>query len=132
VAFEEIRRSYNVANGDGEGAKPVTERTLALAGSVIEALVRVVPKGTPAPDIVPETDGELCLSWSADDGRIFSMSLGEHGNANYAGQFGNDGGVHGWQSLATNDPAHLGQALAEIAEHIGKVHGAAVMAFRPC
>lgn len=121
AALREMRESAMSANWDGLGAEPVSDSALALAESVVAELYALLPKGTPAPDIFPETDGEICLTWSVDGDRVFSVSLGDHGNANYAGQFGRSGGVHGWQPLATDSRVALEGSLREIAEHVDKV-----------
>lgn len=121
AAMDEIRVSCRTADWDGAGAKPISGRTIAIAEAVILSLFRLLPRGTPAPDIFPESDGEIGMSWSMRGDRVFSVSVGEHGNANYAGQFGKDGGVHGWQPLAIQNRPALEKSLREIAEHVAKV-----------
>jgi hypothetical protein len=45
----------------------------------------------PAPDIVPEPDGDLSIEWDFGPDKIFSISIGEMGKLHYAGLLG--GGV---------------------------------------
>ena len=122
AALDDIRRVCRAANWDGEGAQPIAPRTIAIAEAVVAALHSMLAKSTPAPDVIPEADGEICLSWSPDEHRVFSVSLGQHGNANFAGQLGHEGGRHGWQPIATTSREALEKSLREIAEHIDKLH----------
>jgi len=122
AAFDEIRQHARSANWDGEGAAPVTAETISLADLVVQSLYSMLPKSTPPPDIIPEGDGEICLSWAPDDARVFSVSLGEHGVANFAAQLGRRGGRHGWLPIATTSRAALEESLREIAEHVDSIH----------
>ena len=83
-------------NWDGPGSGAVTPATLGVAAKVARALFLMLPLGIPAPDIGPDPDGEVSFDWIADQGRMFSLSVGENGNASYAGRFGDDGSMHGW------------------------------------
>jgi hypothetical protein len=121
AALNDIRRTCAVVNWDDEGARAITPRTVAIAELAVAALHRMTAKGTPAPDILPEADGEICLSWSRGDGAVFSVSVGEHGNANFAGQLGREGGRHGWKPIATTSRGALEESLREIAEHVERL-----------
>ena len=122
AAFDEIRQHSSTANWDGEAAAPISAETIRLADLVVQSLYSMLPKGTPAPEIIPEGDGEICLSWSPDDTRVFSVSLGEHGIANFAAQLGRRGGRHGWLPIATTSRAAMEDSLREIAEHVESIH----------
>jgi hypothetical protein len=128
AVLKDIQVDSAAANWDGEGATPVSAETIALTMAVADTLFALVPKGTPAPDVIPEADGEICLTWRADDEHVISVSIGEHGNANYAAQLGREGGRHGWTPLGTTDGAALERSLREVAGHIDHVYRAA---FRP-
>ncbi len=71
--------------------------------TVVRALFALLPKSTPAPEVIPEADGEICLSWVVDSERQMSLSFGAHGKINFAGQFGKEGGIHGWQPIDTDE-----------------------------
>jgi len=92
AAFRGIRSESKNADWDGQGAFAITDQVIAIAEKVVGALFALLPKGTPAPDVVPEADGEICISWSVDASRMFSLSIGEHEKVNFAGQFGREGG----------------------------------------
>lgn len=121
AAFAEIRQICAAADWDGEGAKAISGRTVALAEIVVQTLFAMLPKGTPAPDILPEADGEICIDWSVDTDRIFSISIGEHGKVNFAGQFGAGGGIHGWRPIDTSNRSALEQSLRDVANYVEKV-----------
>jgi hypothetical protein len=125
AALTEIRAECADENWDGEASKPVTAATLTLATTVASTLFASLPQDTPAPDVVPEADGDVCFTWRADDEHVLSVSIGEHGNASYAAQIGREGGSHGWTPLGTVEGETLDHSLREIAAHIEHVYGAA-------
>lgn len=120
AALRNIKNECGSPNWDGSGAKPVSDQTIRLAEKIAEMLFTLLPKGTPAPDVIPEADGEICINWSVDSGRLFSLSVGPHGNINFAGQFG--GGIHGWQPVDTTNRDSLEESLQELAGHIGRLY----------
>ena len=122
ASLREIAGSCSAANWDGENAQAISGKVIAIAESVVWSLIAILPKGTPSPEILPERDGEICLSWGLNDGRIFSFSLGEHGKMNYAGQLGKKGAVHGWQPIDVSNPWSLRADLQEVARHIVKLY----------
>jgi hypothetical protein len=130
-ALAEMRAECAAENWDGEGARPVSAAATALTMAVASALFSLVPKGTPPPDVIPEADGEICLTWRADDEHVLSISIGDLGIANYAAQLGREGGRHGWTPLGTTDLAALEHSLREVAEHIDHVYRAASRPRRP-
>lgn len=116
-----IRSECRSANWDGEGAAEVTERVVDLTARIAEALFHLLPKGTQAPDLIPEADGEICMTWSPDATRVFTMSIGGHGKINFAGQFGREGGVHAWKPVdATTDRA-LDESLEDVVRYISRL-----------
>lgn len=121
AALHTIKKECSRANWDGSGAIPVSDYVINLAAEIIEALFTILPRGIPAPDLIPEADGEICLSWSVDASRIFSLSLGAHGNINFAGQFGTMGGVHGWQPIDPATPSTLEESLADVVRYVSRL-----------
>lgn len=123
-ALRDIKVHCRQTDWDPEGAAPITDDTIELAGAIAALLYDALPKGTPTPDVIPESDGEICMSWSLDERRIFSLSVGEHGKINYAGQFGDNGGIHAWQRLDTTSQYALQCSLADVARYIQRLYGA--------
>lgn len=117
-----IRDECRDADWDSEGAFPVKERTIDLAAKIAVALFESLPTGIPAPDVIPEADGEICITWTVDPGRMFSLSVGEHGNMNYAGQFGRKGGVHAWQPIEAANSSVLEESVVDIVRYIQRLY----------
>jgi hypothetical protein len=84
-ALSEIRAECFVDGWDGDGGTAITETTLELSRKVVTLLHAATAAGTPPPELVPESDGELALSWTRTPEMVFSISIGAHGFLNYAG-----------------------------------------------
>jgi len=121
-ALNSIRDECRDADWDCEGALPVTDHTIDLAAKISVALFDSLPKGIPAPDVIPEADGEICISWTVDAAQIFSLSVGEHGNINFAGQFGKIGGIHAWQPIDATNSAGLQESLVDVVRYIQRLY----------
>ena len=116
-----IRNGCSRVSWDGQEALPISDRTIDLAAKFTECLFALLPRGTPAPDLIPEPDGEICISWSIDADRMFSVSVGAHGNINFAGQFGTEGALHAWQPIDSKDRASLEESLQDVARYVGRL-----------
>jgi len=116
-----IRNDCGRVGWDGQESIPISDRTIDLAGKVTGCLFALLPRGTPAPDLIPEPDGEICISWSVDADRMFSVSVGAHGKINFAGQFGTEGEVHAWQSIDPKNRASLEESLQDIARYVSRL-----------
>ncbi len=117
-----IRAECKNEGWDGQGSMPVSDITIALAQKVIGALFESLPKGTPAPDAIPEYDGEICVSWTLDKAQEFSLSIGAHGKINYAGRFGGKGDVHGWQPINSSDGQAIEEFIADIVRYVNRLY----------
>lgn len=122
AAFRSIRSECGWENWDGEGAIAVSEQVIAVAEITVKALIALLPMGTPAPDIIPESDGEICIGWTLDAARMFSLSVGQHGNINFAGQFGREGAVHAWQPIDTSSRGALENSLQDVVRCLAKLY----------
>ncbi len=126
-----IRNDCSQANWDGSDAHPVSDGTINLAADIAKVLFTLLPTGTPVPELIPEADGEICMSWSVDVYRVFSFSIGTHGKINFAGQFGNAGGIHGWQPVDATTHDSLEKSLQETAHRIRKLYEDAAIKRKP-
>lgn len=68
-------------NWDGEGAKPVSDVTIANA----RQFLLLIPKHLPLPEITVDHDGEISFEWYVRKYRSFSLSIGENRMMSYAG-----------------------------------------------
>lgn len=121
AAFRSIREDCQKAGWDGPGSLAISDQAIAITEKVVGILFTLVPKGIPAPDIIPEADGEICLRWVVDAEQELSISTGAHGKINFAGQFGREGGIHGWQPVDTTSPTALDRSLQEIAKYVARL-----------
>jgi hypothetical protein len=122
AALQSIRSECNLNDWGGHGTIAITDQVIAFAEKVVTALFVLVPKGTPAPDIIPEADGEICISWSVDTDRQLSLSIGAHCKINFAGRFGEEGVIHGWQPVDATSPSALDESLQDFAKYLGKLY----------
>ena len=122
AAFRTIQADCRKTNWDGEGAIAIADSTIGIAKKIVEVLYRLVPKGTPAPDVIPESDGEIGIDWAVDGNKLFSVSIGSRGRVNFSGQFGDEGGLHGWKPVSTNSQVELEVSLREIAGYVEKLY----------
>ena len=122
AALVGIRNGCGQVGWDGDGALPVSDRTIDVAAKVSECLFALLPRGTPAPDLIPEPDGEICISWSIDAARMFSVSVGAHGKINFAGQFGTEGALHAWQPIDPKNRVSLEESLQDVVRYVGRLY----------
>lgn len=114
----QIRHECGVPNWDGYGAPPIKEAALEKARAVAEALNRFVPSAIPAPDVVPETDGDVSLSWTRDSQRGLSVSCSDHDTISFAGILAKGIERHGTEEFDRSNPL----ALEEIARHLKRLY----------
>lgn len=86
-----VSRECSHEGWDGYGAKAITQATFIRA----QAFLNDLPPWMPAPDIVPEADGDIAIEWYVAENQTFSVSVGGDGPLHYAGLFGHDDEVHG-------------------------------------
>lgn len=126
AALAEIERDCQRPNWDGQGTAVVSQDVIANTEAVAKALHAVLPLGTPAPDLVPESDGEISIDWIVDQRHIFSISVGDGDAISFAAQFGNEGAEHGWRRIDRTSPVTLKATLRELASLVSKVFGESV------
>lgn len=121
AAFRSFRDECQQTGWDGPGSLAISDQVIAITEKVVRALFTLVPKGIPAPDVIPEADGEICLHWAVDTEQQLSVSIGVHGKINFAGQFGKEGVAHGWQPVDTTSSTALDRSLQEIARYVARL-----------
>lgn len=127
AAIRGIMNDCTNGDWDASGAMPVSIQTIELTAKIVETLFTMLSRGTPAPDLIPEADGEICISWAVDAGRLFSLSVGAHGKINFAGQFGNKGAIHAWQPIDATSRSNLEKSLQDAAQYIGWLYAPATI-----
>jgi hypothetical protein len=85
--IEQLAVECQLPDWDGYGAEAVSEESKCRAQYVVDLL----PYRLPPPEPVPDSEGEIALSWDFGRGRVFTVSVGADGVLNYAGLLG--GGV---------------------------------------
>ena len=121
ASIRTLRDECQKAGWDGPGSLAISDQVIAITEKVVRALFTLVPKGIPAPDVIPEADGEICLHWLVDTEQELSISIGAHGKLNFAGQFGKEGVVHGWQPVDTTSATALDRSLQETAKYVARL-----------
>jgi hypothetical protein len=116
AAIATIAAECSVANWDGDQAAAVSPEALRLAERVAQFFYCYVPRGTPAPEIIPESDGEVSLSWTRDPSRMFSVSIGNHNKLNYAGRLGGGVEPHDVASFDIHDPTTVQQMASYVSQ----------------
>ena len=117
--LQEIIRECLVPNWDGYEARPVPPKTINLAYQLALQLEREVSLGIPAPELIPERDGEISISWDLAPEVVFSVSIGESGQINYAGILGQGVERHGGDKFNQNGKKSL-RAISSIIEELFK------------
>lgn len=91
ASLDAMYRDCSVQNWDGEGAMPITLRTLREA----EQLCGLLPSWVPVPEFLPEPPGAVALEWYRGKGRSYILSVSGRGYIEYAGLFGAGNELHG-------------------------------------
>ncbi len=115
ASIEEIASECRTANWDGHGASPIDREAKAQA----QRFVDLLPFHLPAPEAIPDPDGELALSWDFGPGHVFTVSVSGEGALTYAGLLG--GGIkrHGVEQLNGDIPRIILQSIDELRQRAG-------------
>jgi hypothetical protein len=121
-ALAGIRAECGRANWDGEGATPVAEATLDLTLRFLDLLYALVPRALPAPEITPEPDGDVDVSWYVDSTRMLNVSVGPTGRLAFAAQLGPLGSRHGTVRLDVVVRERRLDAIEDIVRHLSSLY----------
>lgn len=120
-SLRNIKNKCGNPDWDGFGANLVSDQTIENTELIIEVLHSMLPKGTPIPDVIAEADGEICIDWTIDDFRLFSLSIGSHNIINFAGQYGKEGAIHGWQPVDKKSRDTVEKSLQDVVRQINRL-----------
>lgn len=103
AALTEIQEECSQADWDGYGASPIKPEALLRARVAADTLQRLVPSAIPSPDVVPEVDGDISLSWTKGRNYGLSISFSDHDMISFAGTFGSGNVRHGSETIDASD-----------------------------
>jgi hypothetical protein len=110
--IEEVAIECQSSNWDGYEAQPISEAAKRHAQLFIDLL----PYSFPAPDPVPDSDGEIALSWDFGPGHIFTLSISQTGMLSYAGLLGEGVKRHGMEPFKGDIPQSILESITELCE----------------
>ena len=116
--LEEVLEECSSDNWDGYGAPIVKEAAITMARITARALNQMVRSSVPAPDVVPEVDGDISRSWTRDHGRGFSLSVSDHHTLSFAGTIAKGIERHGTETFDGMDSG----SLREIAGYLERLY----------
>lgn len=110
--IEELASEIQVPNWDGYGAQPITTDVKDQA----QRFVDLLPYRLPAPEPMPDPDGEIALAWDFGPGSVFTVTIAGNGTLTYAGLLG--GGVkrHGVERFNGDIPESILRSIEELTE----------------
>jgi hypothetical protein len=108
-ALYDIADQCSVANWDGYDAVQVSPMAVAQAFR----LLRTLPSTLRTPDLSADPDGEISFEWYLEPRRVFSISVGPHGELSYAGLFGRSD-AHGTEYLGDELPKAIMDNLSRL------------------
>jgi hypothetical protein len=108
---DELRELVEAATGDAEVGEFVADSTASEAAL---ALLSLLPRSLPTPELSLDSDGEIEMDWYGPAGKAFTLSIRGDGRIAYAARFGQEKRLHGVDAISD-------EAAATLARHIYKV-----------
>lgn len=102
---------------DGYQGKAISEGAKRMAQLLADAL----PFRLPTPDVVPDPEGEIALSWDFGPGHILTVSIDSTGTVSYAGLLGRGVRRYGREPFRGEIPKVVEATLEELCERAGIV-----------
>ena len=110
AAIEQLAAECSIPNWDGYGACAIS----IVAKANAQRFVDLLPTDLPEPEVVPDPDGHIALSWDFGKDRVFTISIGEAETANYAGILGRGVKRHGQEPFTEDVAKILVESVREI------------------
>jgi hypothetical protein len=110
ATIDQIAAECAVANWDGYQAAPISQAAVRHAQHLVDEL----PIDVAEPQIVPEADGDISLSWDTGRDRVFTLSVGATGIISYAGILGHGVQRHGQEPFRRDVAKVLVESIREI------------------
>ena len=108
--IEQVAAEHCAPDWDGYGARPIS----AEAKQFAQAFVDLLPLHFPAPDPVPDQDGEMALSWDFGRGHVLNVSIDHAGRISFAALLGNGSKRHGVEKFEGRVPEVVRKALEDL------------------
>ena len=115
--IELVAIESQTADWDGYGAKPIS----TIAKFEAQRLVDMLPFSYPAPDPIPDPEGDIALSWDFGPGHMLTVSVGANGILSYAGLLGDGVKRHGMEPFKSDVPKSVHEAIEELCSRSGIV-----------
>lgn len=112
-ARDALRETYQECyeqNWDGYGARPIPQATYDEAVRFLNAF----PSWLPAPEVVPEPNGDIGFEWNFGKNRVFSASVSGTNRITYAGLLGTGNKAHGTEVFDGSIPQTLVEHISRI------------------
>ena len=103
-------RKHQKPNWDGYGAAPLSETACAEAVLFLKKL----PMSIPAPEVVPNPDGDISLEWYLRKRVLFVLTFSGKRVISYAGLFGIGAKIHGTEVFIDSVPSPIIENLCRL------------------
>lgn len=90
------------------GLTPIDQET---AHTAIE-FAFLLPRSLPAPEIAPDSDGEVSFDWLGPKQKMFSVTINKAGRIAFAGRFSEKSKIHGIEQLSETCPPEIIRGIA--------------------
>lgn len=110
IELKEIYRQCSEPDWNGYGASPISQETFDEAIRFLNAL----PSWLPAPEIVPEPDGDIGFEWNCGKNRMLVASVDGTNRITYAGLLGKGNKAHGTEVFDGSIPQTLIDHISRI------------------
>jgi hypothetical protein len=111
ATIEQIAAECSVPNWDGYGAAAVSHAAIQNAQEFVDLL----PANLHEPQVAPDPDGDVSLSWDFGTDRIFTVSVGAEATISYAGILGRGVHRHGQEPFRGDVAKVLVESIREVA-----------------